>query len=149
VVFWAFRVMVGLGLLMAATGVTGLVLAWRGRLYGSRRLQRMVVAMAPSGFVALLAGWTVTEVGRQPFTVYGLLRTADSVSPIGAPGVATSLAAFVVVYAIVFGAGLTFVLRMMARPPHVGEVGPEGGVPVRSAGITPAPAFSAAATEGE
>ena len=93
--------------------------------------------MAPSGFIALLAGWTVTEVGRQPFTVYGLLRTADSVSPVGLPGVATSLAAFVAVYAIVFGAGFLFLLRLARRAPTVGETGPEPGVPIRSAGITP------------
>ena len=97
--------------------------------------------MAPSGFIALLSGWTVTEVGRQPFTVYGLLRTADSASPVGLPGVAVSLAAFVVVYAIVFGTGLLFLFRLMRRPPTVGETGPQAGMPVRSAGITPAAAL--------
>ena len=121
VVFWAFRIMVGLGLLMAAIGVWAAWLRLRGRLYASRWLRRAVLAMAPSGFIALLAGWTVTEVGRQPFTVYGLLRTADSVSPVGLPGVAASLAAFVVVYPIVFGAGLVFLLRLVRRPPTVGE----------------------------
>ena len=115
--------MVGLGLLMAAVGVWAAWLRVRGRLYTSRWLRRAVLAMAPSGFIALLAGWTVTEVGRQPFTVYGLLRTADSVSPVGLPGVAVSLAAFVVVYAIVFGAGFVFLLRLMRRPPTVGESG--------------------------
>src|SRR6202020_3380315 len=96
----------GLGLLMAAIGVWAAWLRARGVLYESRWLRRAVLAMAPSGFIALLAGWTVTEVGRQPFTVYGLLRTTDSVSPVGLPGVAVSLAAIVVVYLIVFGAGL-------------------------------------------
>ncbi len=81
---------------------------WRGRLYHSDWLLRVMVAMGPAGFVAVLAGWTVTEVGRQPFTVYGMLRTADSVSPIALPGVAASLAAFAMVYFIVFGAGLVF-----------------------------------------
>jgi cytochrome d ubiquinol oxidase subunit I len=100
--------------------------------------------MAPAGFIALLAGWIVTEVGRQPFTVYGMLRTADSVSPIAVPGVATSLAAFAVVYFIVFGAGLVFLLRMTRKPPVVGESGPPKGVPVRSAGITPAPSLDEA-----
>ncbi len=137
VVFWAFRIMVGLGLLMAAVGVWAAWLRLRGRLYASPWLRRAVLAMAPSGFIALLAGWTVTEVGRQPFTVYGLLRTADSVSPVGLPGVATSLAAFVAVYAIVFGAGFLFLLRLVRRAPTVGETGPEPGVPIRSAGITP------------
>ena len=141
VVFWAFRIMVGLGLLMAAVGVWAAWLRLRGRLYASSWLRRAVLAMAPSGFIALLAGWTVTEVGRQPFTVYGLLRTADSVSPVGLPGVAVSLAAFVAVYAIVFGAGFLFLLRLVRRPPTVGETGPEPGVPIRSAGITPVAAL--------
>jgi cytochrome bd ubiquinol oxidase subunit I len=141
VVFWAFRIMVGLGLLMAAIGIWAAWLRVRGDLYASPWLRRAVLAMAPSGFVALLSGWTVTEVGRQPFTVYGLLRTADSASPIGLPGVAVSLAGFVIVYAIVFGAGFYFMLRLVRRPPTVGEPGPRRGVPVRSAGITPAPAL--------
>ena len=141
VLFWAFRIMVGLGLLMAAIGVWAAWLRVRGRLYASPWLRRAVLAMAPSGFIALLAGWTVTEVGRQPFTVHGLLRTADSVSPVGLPGVAASLAGFVAVYAIVFGAGFVFLLRLMGRPPTVGESGPETGVPVRSAGITPVTAL--------
>ena len=83
--------------------------------------------MAPAGFIALLAGWVTTEVGRQPCTVYGVLRTADSVSPIGAPGVGASLAAFVVVYLLVFGAGFSFLLRLIARPPQPGERGPAAG----------------------
>jgi cytochrome bd ubiquinol oxidase subunit I len=137
IVFWAFRIMVGLGLLMAAVGVWAAWLRLRSRLYVSPWLRRAVLAMAPSGFIALLSGWTVTEVGRQPFTVYGLLRTADSVSPVGLPGVAASLAAFVTVYAIVFGAGFVFLLRLVRRPPTVGETGPPVGVPIRSAGVTP------------
>ena len=141
VVFWAFRIMVGLGMLMAAVGLWAAWLRVRGQLYASPWLSSVVLAMAPSGFIALLSGWTVTEVGRQPFTVYGVLRTVDSVSPVGLPGVATSLAAFVVVYMIVFGAGFLFVLRMMRRAPTIGESGPPQGVPVRSAGITPAAAL--------
>ena len=137
-VFWSFRVMVGLGLLMVALGLWGLWARWRGGL--DRTLLRFMVAMAPSGFVAVLAGWTTTEVGRQPYTVYGLLRTADSVSPVGAPGVAISLAAFVVVYLIVFGAGFVFRLRLRARPPVEDETGPEAEVPVRTAGLLPGPA---------
>ena len=143
VVFWAFRVMVGIGLAMAALGLTAFVLRLRGKLFATPALLWASVAMAPAGFIAVLAGWTVTEVGRQPFTVYGLLRTVDSASPIGLPGVATSLAAFALVYFIVFGAGLHFLLRMMAHPPHPGETGPPSGIPVRSAGITPAPAMDA------
>ncbi len=143
-VFWAFRVMVGLGLAMIALGWWSLVQRFRRRLYASPLLWRAAVVMGPAGFLALLSGWTVTEVGRQPFTVYGLLRTADSASPIATAGVAASLAAFVVVYFIVFGTGFLFLLRLMARPPVTGEAGPPSGVPVRSAGITPMPAIGGA-----
>ena len=95
--------------------------------------------MGPMGFVALLCGWITTEVGRQPWTVYGLLRTADSVSPIEAPAVATSLIAFVVVYFAVFGAGIFYLLRLMRRPPAAGPGIEELGL-TRTAGITPGPA---------
>ena len=132
VVFWAFRIMVGLGLLMAAVGLASLALRRGGRLFRARWLQWIVVAMAPSGFVALLAGWTVTEVGRQPFTVYGLMRTADSVSPIALPGIATSLAAFAVVYFIVYGSGFVYLLAMLRRPPVPAEPGPHPGLPIRT-----------------
>ncbi|MBV9776868.1 MAG: cytochrome ubiquinol oxidase subunit I, partial [Acetobacteraceae bacterium] len=117
---------------------------FRRRLYASPLLWRAAVLMGPAGFMALLSGWTVTEVGRQPFTAYGLLRTAESASPIATPGVAASLAAFVVVYFIVFGAGFLYLLRLMARRPVAGEAGPPSGVPVRSAGITPMPAVAGA-----
>jgi cytochrome bd ubiquinol oxidase subunit I len=140
VVFWAFRVMVGLGFLMAGLGIAGLILRRGGRLFHTAWLLRTMVVMAPAGFVALLSGWVVTEVGRQPFTVYGMLRTVDSVSPIDLPGVATSLAAFAVVYLIVFGAGFLFLLRMVGKPPVTGEPGPSPDEPIRSAGIMPGPA---------
>ncbi len=143
VVFWSFRAMVGLGLLMIAVGWWSLLQRLRGRLYDSRLMQRAAVMMAPAGFLAILAGWTTTEVGRQPFTVYGMMRTADSASPVALPGVAVSFAAFVVVYFIVFGAGFLFLLRLMRHPPATGETGPEKGVPVRSAGITPMSALDA------
>jgi cytochrome d ubiquinol oxidase subunit I len=146
VVFWAFRVMVGLGLLMATVGLASLILRRGGRLYRAEWLQRIVVAMAPAGFLALLAGWTVTEVGRQPFTVYGLMRTADSVSPVGLPGVATSLAAFAVVYLIVYGAGFSYLFALTRRPPVPGERGPSPSQPTRTAGITPGPALPGGAT---
>ena len=74
--------------------------------------------MGPSGFVAVIAGWVTTEAGRQPWTVYGLLRTADSVSPVAAPGVTGSLIAFVIVYCAVFGAGAFYILRLMAAAPQ-------------------------------
>lgn len=116
--FFAFRVMVGLGLMMAALGVWSL---WRRRgrrLYEDRALLWAATAMGPSGFAALLAGWFVSETGRQPYLVYGLMRTAEGVSPVGAASVAASLTAFVLVYALVFGAGTLYALGMMAKPPE-------------------------------
>ena len=139
VVFFAFRIMVGLGFAMLGLGALGGLLRWRGRIYQARWFQRIVIAMGPAGFMAMLAGWTVTEAGRQPYTVYGLLRTVQSVSPIGTPGVALSLGAFAVVYLIVFGAAVLFLLRLMAKPPQAGEPGLPNQ-PQRSAGITPGPA---------
>ena len=138
-VFWAFRIMVGLGFLMAGVGIASLILRRGGRLFHARWLQRLAVAMAPAGFVALLAGWAVTEVGRQPFTVYGQLRTADSISPIALAGVATSLAAFAIVYFIVYGAGFAYLFALVAKPPVPAEPGPSAGMPMRAAGITPGP----------
>jgi cytochrome d ubiquinol oxidase subunit I len=104
-------------------------------------LHRAAVVMGPSGFIAVIAGWVTTEVGRQPFTVYGLLRTAESASPLDAPAVATSLLAFIIVYFAVFGAGSWYILRLMSRPPAPHEsADPSGGAPTRAAGITPAAA---------
>ena len=140
IVFWAFRIMVGLGMLMLALAAFSLLARVRHRLYEWPLLHRFAVAMGPAGFVAVIAGWVTTEVGRQPFTVHGLLRTADSVSPLQAPAVAISLLAFIVVYFIVFGAGVFYILRLMSHPPHRGEAGPERDQPVRAAGITPTPA---------
>jgi cytochrome d ubiquinol oxidase subunit I len=131
--------MVGLGFLMAGVGLLSLFVRWRRRLYDAPWLQGIMVAMGPAGYVALLAGWTTTEVGRQPYTVYGLLRTVDSTSPIGAPGVALSLAGFAFVYMIVFGAAVLFLLRLMGKPPERGESGPPTNKPMRAAGITPGP----------
>ena len=142
IVFWSFRVMVGLGVLILALGVCALVTRLRGRLYDSRLLHRFATAMGPAGFVAVLAGWVTTEVGRQPYTIHGLLRTSDSVAPLDAPAVAGSLMAFAVVYLGVFGVGVWYLLSLMARAPHAGEPGPEGDPekPTRTAGITPGPA---------
>ncbi|MFM6933061.1 MAG: cytochrome ubiquinol oxidase subunit I [Novosphingobium sp.] len=137
IVFWAFRIMVGLGFAMFGLGLWSLVARWRGGLFDWTWLHRTALAMGPAGFVAVLAGWVVTEVGRQPFTIYGLLRTAESASPLDAPAVAASLAAFAVVYFTVFGAGIWYLLRLMKKPPEAHEA-PPGDAPIRSAGITPA-----------
>lgn len=115
--FFGFRIMVGLGLLMILLGGVGVVLIWRRKLFDSPWFLRFCVAMGPSGFIAVLAGWMVTEVGRQPWVVYGVLKTRDAVSPVLASQVATSLIAYVIVYAIVFTAGAIFILRLMAEGP--------------------------------
>jgi cytochrome d ubiquinol oxidase subunit I len=138
ITFWAFRIMVGMGLLMVGLGLFSLWARWRGTLYRSRPLQIFALAMAPSGFIAVLAGWITTETGRQPFTVYGLLRTADSASPLAAPAVGSSLIAFIIVYFVVFTAGVIYILRLMAAAPHHGERGPSAKAPAHAAGITSA-----------
>ena len=138
IVFWSFRIMVGLGFLMFALGLASLVERVRKRLYDSRWLHRFALVMGPSGFVTVIAGWVTTEVGRQPYVIYGLMRTADAVAPIGAPAVAVSLMAFVVVYFVVFGIGVWYLFRLMSEPPHAGESEPLEA-PIRSAGITPSP----------
>ena len=141
IIFWTFRLMVGIGFLMVAAGIVGLVLRYRRRLYDARWFHRGMALMAPSGLVAILAGWVTTEVGRQPYTVYGLLRTYDSASPIGAPAVSASLLAFVIVYFVVFGVGTFYLLRLMNRPPEAPEEHPEPEKPIRTAGIAPEPAM--------
>jgi cytochrome bd ubiquinol oxidase subunit I len=148
IVFWSFRLMVGIGVLMILAGLWSLWLRWRGRLVDSPLLLRTAVLMGPSGFIAVLAGWITTEVGRQPYTVYGLLRTAQSVSPVDAWAVGASLLAFVVVYFLVFGAGVFYILRLMRRPPEPSEPDIERGVPSRAAGLTPAPAMGRAGSAG-
>lgn len=136
IVFWSFRIMVGLGLLMIALGLFSLLARAMGRLYDWRLLHRFALAMAPAGYVAVIAGWVTTEVGRQPWTVYGLLRTRDSMSPIAAPAVAWSLAAFALVYFIVFAAGFAYLAQLMLQPPGgAGSGKPQS--PIRTAGIVP------------
>ena len=137
VVFWTFRVMVGLGFLMFGLGAFSLYARWRRTLHSNRWLHRTALLMSPAPIVAMLCGWMTTEIGRQPFTVYGVLRTVDSVSPIALPGIATSLIVFAAVYFTVFGAGVMVILRLMAKPPHSGETGLDPNKPIRSAGIHP------------
>jgi cytochrome d ubiquinol oxidase subunit I len=120
-IFWTFRIMVGLGFAMLALGIASLVARARGTVFTSRGLQRIALLMGPAGLAAVIAGWFTTEVGRQPFTIYHVLRTAQSASPIAAPAIAASLAAFALVYFTVFGAGVFFLLRMMSSPPHSHE----------------------------
>lgn len=138
--FFAFRIMVGIGLLMLAVGLWSLWARYRGNLYGDRRLHWAALLMAPSGFVAVIAGWFTTEVGRQPFTVYGLMRTSESLSPVAAPAVGASLTAFVIVYFLVFGTGVFYLLRLMGRTPVVDKDHDLQKGPIRTSGINPGPA---------
>ena len=126
-VFWGFRIMVGLGLAMIGIGLWGAWLWLRRGLEKSRLFQLATLPMALSGFVAVLAGWISAEVGRQPFVVYGVLRTAEAVSPVADGQVAASLLVFMIVYAIVFTAGTLYILRLIAKGPGSGEQPPERG----------------------
>jgi cytochrome d ubiquinol oxidase subunit I len=140
IVFWSFRIMVGIGFAIFALGLFSLIARARGRLYDWPLLHRLAILLGPAGFVAVIAGWVTTEVGRQPYVVYGLLRTADAASPLAAPAVGASLLAFIIVYFAVFGVGVWYILKLMAKPPQRGESAEPVEGPIRSAGITPAPA---------
>jgi cytochrome d ubiquinol oxidase subunit I len=117
IVFWSFRLMVGMGLVMLAVGAWGCLLLWRGGLQGRRAFRRLCLLAAPSGFVAILAGWVTAEVGRQPYVVYGLMRTVDAVSPVTAEAVGLSLLVYVTVYCAVFGTGIYFLAQLARRGP--------------------------------
>ncbi|MGF1476551.1 MAG: cytochrome ubiquinol oxidase subunit I [Geminicoccaceae bacterium] len=138
IVFWSFRVMVAIGFAMLGVGLWSLWARYKGGLHTAPWLQRAAVLMGPSGFVAVLAGWITTEVGRQPWVINGLLRTADAASPLDAPAVEASLLAFILVYFAVFGSGTFYLLRLMAVTPGA-DTGDRG--PIRSAGIVPGPAI--------
>jgi cytochrome bd ubiquinol oxidase subunit I len=120
-VFFSFRLMVGLGILMILTGVTALVLHFRKHLFDTRWFQYWCMAMTPAGFAAVLAGWFVTETGRQPYIVYGVMRSAEAVSPVPGQPVALSMAAFVLTYAFVFGAGSYYILKQIGKGPDSEE----------------------------
>ncbi|MDQ0511804.1 cytochrome ubiquinol oxidase subunit I [Ancylobacter amanitiformis] len=125
IVFFAFRIMVGIGLILLATAITGAVLRWRGRLYQTRWFQFLTMATTPLGFLAVLAGWTTTEAGRQPWVVYGQLRTADAVSPVTANAVTLSLVGFIVIYHLLLLSFLWFAGRVAIRGPR--PSGPASG----------------------
>ena len=115
--FFSFRIMVGIGFIMIALGLIGAVLWLMGRLYTTRWFLHAMTFAAPLGFIAVLAGWFVAEVGRQPWVVYGVLRTADAVSPVPGGSVMTSIVLFVIVYGIVFGAGIYYMAKLVAHGP--------------------------------
>lgn len=107
--------MVGIGMAMILTGIFAIILYARKRLFESRPFQLWCMAMMPSGFIAILAGWFVTEVGRQPYTAYGIIRTSESVSPVLGEYVALSLLAFIIVYTLLFGAATYYILKLIGK----------------------------------
>jgi cytochrome bd ubiquinol oxidase subunit I len=117
IVFFAFRTMVGIGILLLATAFTGAVLRRRGRLFDTRWFQMLAMAVTPLGFLAVLAGWTTTEVGRQPWVIYGQLRTVDAVGPVAAEAVSLTLAIFVLLYNVLLVAFLWFAARIAIQGP--------------------------------
>ncbi len=134
IVFWTFRIMVGIGLIMLTMAMISVVLRFRGRLYDHRWFLRAALACGPIGFGAVIAGWITTEVGRQPWIVYGLMRTADAVSPaVTAGNVVTSMIAFFAAYAIIFSAGSIYIFRLVWKgPPPPGRATPHD----RTEGLT-------------
>ena len=118
VAFWSFRIMAGLGGLMILLALAALVLRKNDKLYENKWLHRFALCMGPSGFIALLAGWFTTEVGRQPWVVYGVMRTSDGLSPVSAEQVGLSLIIFVLVYCVVFGIGMYYMLKLMYKGPE-------------------------------
>jgi cytochrome d ubiquinol oxidase subunit I len=131
IVFFAFRIMVGAGVLILALVVVGCVLRGLGRLFRSERYLLACQLAMPLGFIAVLAGWTTTEVGRQPWTVYGVLRTADSVTPsLSGEHVLVSLVLYAVAYVIIYPTGFLILLRLVRNGP--GETLPVSEVPVQA-----------------
>ncbi len=142
IVFWAFRIMVGLGFLMLLLGLWGQWARWRGTLYESKLFLRFALLMGPSGLIAILAGWYTTEIGRQPWIVYGVMRTKDAVSNHSALALSMSLILFIVMYAAVFGTGVRYMLKLVAKGPD--EHGSEKPPHEESATPRPARPLSAA-----
>ena len=131
IIFWSFRVMAGLGMLMILLGVVSAWLRWRGRLYQSRPFLWFALLMGPSGLLALLAGWFTTEIGRQPWVVYGVQRTRDAVSAHGDMHMTFSLLAFLLVYCSVFGIGYVYLMRLIKKGPEQHDDEPGAGTPSR------------------
>lgn len=119
IVFWSFRVMVGLGLLMIALSLVALFLRKNKKLYTASWFHKFAVVMGPTGYIALLAGWVTTEVGRQPWVVYGVIRTKDALSQtVSADQVGITLIIFVLVYTVVFGSGIYYMLKIIRKGPE-------------------------------
>jgi cytochrome d ubiquinol oxidase subunit I len=142
IVFWTFRVMVGLGFLMLALGVWGAWLRWRGHLYDSHVFQGFAILMGPAGLIAILAGWFTTEIGRQPWVVYGVMRTENAVSNHSPIALSSTLILFIVMYCAVFGTGISYMLKLVAKGPETDDHAKKA--PDRGQIMRPARPFSAA-----
>jgi cytochrome d ubiquinol oxidase subunit I len=130
-VFFGFRIMVGIGLYIIAAALFGCFLWWRGKLWETRWYLRIVSMTWWCGFVAVIAGWVVTESGRQPWLVHGILRTADAISPVPAASLLGTLTLFVICYGIVFSMGIYYINRLINIGPEDRVIAPEDGVPTR------------------
>jgi len=125
--FFAFRAMVGAGLLMIVIGAVGALLWLRGRLFDTRWYLHSVQYAWPLGFLAILAGWWVTETGRQPWLATGIVRTAEAASPVSFGAVLVTLILFVLVYTVVFSMGIYYINRLIENGPMGAAIGPEPG----------------------
>jgi cytochrome d ubiquinol oxidase subunit I len=139
-VFFAFRIMVGIGVLLIALGLVGAFLWSRGKLFTTRWYLQIATYSWPVGFIAILAGWITTETGRQPYVAYGILRTEDALSPISAATVASSLVAFVLVYLVVFSIGIYYIRRLVLGGPKPAAVAVPQGLPNRPLSLGHEPA---------
>ena len=119
IIFWSFRIMVGIGFAMIFTGLIAAVLFFRKKLFETKWFQYWCMAMTPSGFIALLAGWFVTEVGRQPYVAYGIIRTSEGVSPVISEQIAITLLLFIITYLFVFGAGSFYIIKLIRKGPQI------------------------------
>ena len=118
IVFIAFRIMVAIGMLMLLAGVVGAFLHWQKKLFIARWYQIWFAAMTPAGFIAILSGWFVTEVGRQPWVAYGIIRTREAISPVLPEYIALSLSIFIVAYIFIFGMGTYYILKLIGKGPE-------------------------------
>ncbi len=123
-IFFAFRIMVAIGLALIAMGLTGAFLWWRKKLFSTRWYLHIVARAWWLGFIAILAGWLTTESGRQPYVAYGILRTDEALSPVGAATIATSLTLFVLVYCVLFSIGIYYIHRLIWNGPKGEAVKP-------------------------
>jgi cytochrome d ubiquinol oxidase subunit I len=131
IVFFAFRIMLAIGFFMIAAALYGAWLVWRRRIEQARWYLHIVARTWWTGFVAVIAGWIVTESGRQPWIVQGIVRTADATSPVPGTSIAATLALFVVAYAIVFWMGIYYINRLIVRGPQGRAVEDIEGLPSR------------------